>query len=92
MQKPYVLLAEVASRRCDVNVNIVGGCGVCAKCGRGAETAKTRAGLLDRAAETELEKSLKRNAESLRIASNVWGFGLETEPDHVPTWTKRQRL
>ena len=86
-----MLLAEVASRRCDGNVNVVGGCPVCTKCGRGAETAKTRAGLLDRAAETELEKNLKRNAESLWIA-NVWGFGEEANPDHIPAWTKKRRL
>ena len=41
---------------------------------------------------SELDKSLKRNAESVQFASNLWGFGIEANPDHVPAWTKRRRL
>ena len=89
---PYELPEKVIIHRCDGKVEMVGGFRVCTKCGREAEIAETRAGILDRAAGSNLDKGLKRNAESLRIASNVWGFGLETDPNHVPTWTKRQRL
>ena len=88
--------------RCDGTVTTVGGFHVCTRCGRGAEVAKTCTKILDHVTQkakkegetelTELEKSLKRNAESLQVANNVWGFGIEADPDHVPAWTKRRRL
>ena len=62
--------------------------------------AETCTKILDRVTKTkrkgeelsELDKSLKRNAESLQFANNLWGFGIEANPDHVPAWTKRRRL
>ena len=36
--------------------------------------------------------NLKRNAESLQVANNVWDFGTEADLNHVPAWTKRRRL
>ena len=91
---------EIA-RRCDGKVEVVSGCLVCTQCGRGkkdAETCTKSQDILTLAKEkgedelTELQRCLKRGAESLRIANNVWGFGKEAGPDHVPAWTKRQRL
>ena len=41
--------------------------------------------------ETELGKSIKRNAESLQMASNIWGFSAERDPGHQPAWKKRRR-
>jgi len=91
---------EIA-RRCDGKVEVVSGCLVCTKCGRGkkiAETCTKNQDTITLAKEkgvgelTELQRCLKRGAESLRIANNVWGFGKEAGPDHVPAWTKRQRL
>ena len=41
--------------------------------------------------ETELDKSIKRSAESLQMASNIWGFSAEHDPDHQPAWKKRRR-
>ena len=91
---------EIA-RRCDGKVEVVSGCLVCTKRGRGkkdAETCTKSQDIITLAKEkgvgelTELQRCLKRGAESLRIANNVWGFGKEADPDHVPAWTKRQRL
>lgn len=83
---------EKVIRRCDGKVDTVGGFRGCTKCGRDADIAETCAGRLDRAAETELEESRKRSAKSLQIANNVWFFGTEVDPNHVPAWTKRRRL
>ena len=91
---------EIA-RRCGGKVEVVSGCLVCTKCGRGkkiAETCTKNQDTITLAKEkgvgelTELQRCLKRGAESLRIANNVLGFGKEAGPDHVPAWTKRQRL
>ena len=62
--------------------------------------AETCSKILDRVTQAqkkgeeliELDKRLKRNAECLQFQSNLWGFGIEADPDHVPAWTKRQRL
>ena len=68
------------------------GCRVCSKCGRGAETADIVArGLPSGLEETELGKSIKRNAGLLQVASNIWGFSTRSEPDHEPAWKKRRR-
>ena len=88
---PYESPDGEVDRRCG-RVEMVAGCRVCTKCGRGAEVAKTCARNLDRTAETQLDKTLKRNAESLQIANNVWFFRTEAEPDHIPAWTKKRRL
>jgi hypothetical protein len=91
---------EIA-RRCDGKVEVVSGCLVCTQCGRGkkiAETCTKNQDIITLAKEkgvgelTELQRCLKCGAESLRIANNVWGFGKEADPEHVPAWTKRQRL
>ena len=73
-------------------VSVRDGCRVCKECGRGAETAdivahSIAAGL----EETELGKSIKRNAEKLRVASNIWSFSTKSDPDHEPAWKKRRR-
>ena len=86
--------------RCDGTVTAVGGCYVCTKCGRGKKDAETCTKILDRVTQaqtkgeelTKLQTTLKRGAESLRIANNVLGFGTDADPDHVPAWTKRKRL
>ena len=72
-------------------VIMVEGCRVCKKCGQGSAIAKTVAAAGQE--DTNLDKSLKRSAESLRIANNVWGsFSINVDPDHAPAWTKRRRL
>ena len=65
---------------------------VCKVCGWGAESAD----LMARVAhigpkDSELGKSIKRNAESVQMASNIWGFSAERAPDHQPAWKKRRR-
>ena len=65
---------------------------VCKVCGRGAESAgKMARGAPKGLEETELGKSIKRNAESLQMASNIWGFSAERDPDHQPAWKRRRR-
>ena len=82
---------EAIVRRCNGEVIMVEGCRVCKKCGQGSAIAKTVAAAGQE--DTNLDKSLKRSAESLRIANNVWGsFSINVDPDHVPAWTKRRRL
>ena len=62
--------------------------------------AETCSKILDRVTQaqkkgdelTDLDKNLKRSAESLQVANNVWDFGTEADPNHVPAWTKRRRL
>ncbi len=41
---------------------------------------------------TKLDESLKRSAEGLRLANNVWFFNAEKDPNYAPAWTKRRRL
>ena len=65
---------------------------VCKVCGWGAESAD----LMARVAHigpnaSELGKCIKRNAESLQVASNIWGFSAERDPGHQPAWKKRRR-
>ena len=82
---------EAIVRRCNGEVIMVEGCRVCKKCGQGSAIAKTVAAAGQE--DTNLDKSLKRSAESLRIANNVWGsFSINVDPDHAPAWTKRRRL
>ena len=84
---------EAIVRRCNGEVIMVEGCRVCKKCGQGSAIAKTVAAAGQAKEDTNLDKSLKRSAESLRIANNVWGsFSINVDPDHVPAWTKRRRL
>ena len=65
---------------------------VCKVCGWGAESAgKMARGAPKGLEETELGKSIKRNAESLQVASNVWDFSAVRGPDHQPAWRKRRR-
>ena len=83
---------EIVSR-CNGKVVHRSGCHVCATCGQGASVAKSVARSQEHTAETELDKSLKRNAQSLQIANNVWGkFASWTDPNYVPAWTKKRRL
>ena len=64
----------------------------CKVCGRGAESAgKMARGAPKGLEETELGKSIKRNAESLQMASNIWGFSAVSDTDHQPAWKKRRR-
>ena len=64
----------------------------CKVCGRGAESAgKMARGAPKGLEETELGKSIKRNAESLQMASNIWGVSAVSDPDHKPAWKKRRR-
>ena len=83
---------EEIVRYCDGKVELVGGCRVCAKCGQGREVEKLCVGHLVCVAETVLDKSLKRSAESMIYHSNLLNFGTGADPDHVPAWTKRRRL
>ena len=41
--------------------------------------------------ETSLDRSLKRQADQLRMVGNIWGFGQQPDPDHEPAWVKRRR-
>ena len=88
---------EIA-RRCDGTVEVVRGCRVCTKCGQGKKIAEVCEKVpevcerQDPIAATALDNMLKWNAESLRIANNVWGFGAEADPSHIPAWTRRRRL
>ena len=60
---------------------MVEGCRVCKKCGQGSAIAKTVAAAGQAKEDTNLDKSLKRSAESLRIANNVWGsFSINVDP------------
>ena len=38
-----------------------------------------------------LDEKLKRNAESLQVANNVFSFNEALDPSHPPAWTKRRR-
>ena len=89
---PYESPDKEVVRRCDGRVEMVAGCRLCTKCGRGAEIAKTCARILDRTVETEPDKTLKRNAESLQIANNVWFFRTEAEPVHPSLDQKKAPL
>ncbi len=83
---------EEVLRRCTGKVVIRSGCRVCTTCGQGAADAQAVAAV-GQAERTELDKSLKRSAEGLRMANNIWGsFSAKEDPDHVPAWTKRRRL
>ena len=91
--KRTVVNGEEIVDRCNGKVAYRSACLVCTSCGQGANVAKSVAQIQERAADTELGKSLKRSAESLRIANNVWGkFDSQTDPNYVPAWTKRKRL
>ena len=69
------------------------GCLVCTACGQGLDVAKTVSRIHKLSDDTELNKSLKRNAESLQIYNNVLGkFAVQNDPQHVPAWTKKRRL
>ena len=91
--KRTVVNGEEIVDRCNGKVAYRSACLVCTSCGQGADVAKCVTQTQERAADTELGKSLKRSAESLRIANNVWGkFDSQTDPNYVPAWTKRKRL
>ena len=38
-----------------------------------------------------LDECLKRNAESLQAFNNMWAWGVEADPNHVPAWKKQKR-
>ena len=77
---------------CSGKVLYRSGCRVCSVCGQGAETAEIMEKSLKQEGVTSLHTSLKRGAESLQIANNIWRFSSRSDPDHVPEWTKRRRL
>ena len=80
----------VDGARCGGKVETRHGCRVCTGCGHGAEDARIVAAGGGKSA-TSLDASLKRSADGLRIANNVWGFGEAVDPDHEPAWAKRRR-
>ena len=91
--KRTVVNGEEIVHRCNGKVVYRSACHVCTTCGQGADVAKIVTQSQEHAADTELGKSSKRNAEGLRIANNVWGtFDSQTDPNYVPAWTKRRRL
>ena len=91
--KRTVVNGEEIVDRCNGKVAYRSACLVCTSCGQGADVARCVTQTQERAADTELGKSLERSAESLRIANNVWGkFDSQTDPNYVPAWTKRKRL
>ena len=88
-----VVNGEEIARRCNGKVVYRSGCRVCTTCGQGSDIAKIVARSQEHTAETEWDKSRKRNAQSLQIANNVWGkFASQTDPNYVPAWTKKRRL
>ena len=90
--KREVVDGEEVVHRCNGKVVIQSGCRVCTICDQGMAIAKNVAAV-GQADRTELDKSLKRSAEGLRIANNILGsFSAKDDPDHVPAWTKRRRL
>ena len=80
------------ARRCNGDVVFRNGVYVCKACGQGADIAENLVSIGDQTEETELGKSVKRNAQALQLINNLWGFTFSPDPDHVPAWTKRQRL
>ena len=65
---------------------------MCKVCGWGAESADRMARVAHIGPNaSELGKCIKRNAESLQVASNVWDFSAVRGPDHQPAWRKRRR-
>ena len=88
-----VVNGEEIARRCNGKVVYRSGCRVCTTCGQGSDIAKIVARSQEHTAETEWDKSRKRNAQSSQIANNVWGkFASQTDPNYVPAWTKKRRL
>ena len=91
--KRTVVNGEEIVHRCNGKVVYRSACHVCTTCGQGADVVKIVTQSQEHAADTELGKRSKRNAEGLRIANNVWGtFDSQTDPNYVAAWTKRRRL
>ena len=82
----------VSGARCTGKVEIRNGCRVCTTCKNGKDTEDmVKTGNQKREVETSLDRSLKRQADQLRMVSNLWKFGQQPDPDHEPAWGKRRR-
>ena len=78
---------------CSGDVVLRSGCRVCTACGQGSDVAKIISRRQKLTGDTEANKSAKCDAESHRIWNNVFGkFAAQSDPNHVPAWTKRRRL
>ena len=79
--------------RCEGEVEKRAGCFVCTECDLGLDIAETCETALTRPITSGFDKSLLRNAESLRSANNyLQGFGSTKDPNHQPSWPTRKRL
>ena len=86
---------KVLCRKCGPagKISLRDGCRVCTTCGEGSAIAECVAATAGMAEGTELDRSLKRNADALKIANNILGgFSTTRDPNHVAAWTKRRRL
>ena len=83
---------KVNGVRCTGKVEIRSGCRVCTTCKNGKDTEDmVKTANQKREMEKSLDRSLKRQADQLRLMSNLWGFGEEPDPDHEPAWAERRR-
>ena len=74
----------------------IAGVYVCDGCKTGEDLAKSAKYFLDSANakeinDNELKKGLRASVKSLKNAQ-IWEFGAEKDPEHVPEWTTKQRL
>lgn len=79
--------------RCEGEVEKRAGCFICTECDLGLDIAETCERSLAWPITNALDKSLHRNAESLRSANNFCqGFSSTKDPNHQPSWPARKRL
>ena len=91
--KRTVVNGEEIADFCNGKVAYRSACLVCTSCGQGTDVAENVEKTQERRADMEWGKSMKRSWESLQNANNYWGkFDSQTDPNHVPAWTKRKRL
>jgi hypothetical protein len=82
---------KVNGVRCTGKVEIRNGCRVCTTCKKGKDTEDMVKTANQKREETSLDRSLKRQADQVRMVSNLWNFGQQPDPDHEPAWAKRRR-